>query len=264
MNIDDRKAVIDDLLNIITLAGESIMEIYIEDAFDVQYKEDNSPLTKADKASHEVIVKGLQLLTPAIPILSEESRSISYEERKTWSQFWCVDPLDGTKEFIKKNGEFAINLALIENQKPVLGIIYAPVTKTIYYATDGCGCWKKEASFQPVLLENKTMKQEIVAVGSRSHAHAGEQEILEQFQVTDFISIGSALKFCMIAEGKAQVYCRFGATMEWDTAAGHAILNNSQCELTQLNGGTFQYNKPELVNPGFICKTKLIKDFYYS
>lgn len=252
-------AQIDQLHTCIADAGEAIMHIYENEDFEIEYKKDASPLTKADKAAHLILQKGLSLLTPDIPVLSEESKLVPYETRRKWPLYWCVDPLDGTKEFINRNGEFAINVALIKNNQPVAGIIYAPVTKIFYYGMDGFGSWKKNPFGTSVLLENKEIPKTITAVGSRSHAHAEEQRILEIYEVNNFISIGSALKFCMIAEGMAQIYCRVGPTMEWDTAAGHAILNNANCELTLLNGNTFQYNKPELVNPGFICKTKGIK-----
>lgn len=250
---------LDKLLAMVSKAGEAVMEVYESGDFNVEYKADTSPLTQADKASHQIIYDGLVSLTPSLPVLSEESKLVSYQVRKKWTRYWCVDPLDGTKEFVKRNGEFAINLSLIEENKPILGIIYAPVTKIFYYGMDHYGSWKKTISETPVLLENRDVPDKLVALGSRSHANSEEQKMLEQYHVHDFISIGSSLKFCMLAEGKAHIYYRMGPTMEWDTAAGHAIINNAQCELFQVNGGVFEYNKPNLINPGFICRSRYVK-----
>jgi 3'(2'), 5'-bisphosphate nucleotidase len=237
-------------------AGQGIMTIYDgpQAGFQTRLKSDDSPLTIADKISNDVIVFGLKELYPTIPIISEEGKAIPYEERKYWEYFWCVDPLDGTKEFIKRNGEFTVNIALIHRNKPVLGIIYVPVRDVVYYGSEQGGSWKVDADGVVTKLEISTPEKEWVSVGSRSHASEEETQVLAAYPVTSSISIGSSLKFCMVAEGRAQIYYRHGPTMEWDTAAGHAIVNSSGGTVTQPDGQLFTYNKPSLLNGSFLCK----------
>jgi len=250
-------------------AGHEILKIYNdpEADFSVERKADNSPLTVADKASHHVINQLLK--TTGLPVLSEEGRDITYEERKNWETFWMVDPLDGTKEFIKRNGEFTVNIALISNNQPVLGVIYVPVTNILYVGDIQQGAWKQEktpvdASFQTVKNGGTKLPLDIqtsgyTIVGSRSHANDETQEYIEQKKKEhpqiDIISKGSSLKICMVAEGIANEYPRFGPTMEWDTAAGHAIANASgkKLWLTSLEK-ELSYNKKDLLNPFFIVK----------
>ena len=271
------------------------MEIYESADFGIEMKADNSPLTLADKASHEIIVKGLTEKFPAIPILSEEGKDIPYDERKNWQKFWLVDPLDGTKEFIKKNGEFTVNIALIENNKPILGVIYAPAYDsshiipsgdegrsgdegnnegteksgneesqndrndqqinfngfpgTLYFGEVGKSAYKQ--CFNQKLLQIHTIKKDngLIAVKSRSHSSEDEQKVLDKFGVTDSISVGSSLKFCMVAEGKAQIYYRHGPTNEWDVGAGHAIAYAAGATVEGLN-----YNKEIILNSSFLIK----------
>lgn len=247
-----------DISNIAILAGKEILKIYQDESkFSVvDYKSDDSPLTLADKASNDIIVDELQRLFPDIPILSEEGRSIDYHERSQWNKFWLVDPLDGTKEFIKRNGEFTVNIALIENGYPVLGVIYAPVLFTLYI-----GDLENNYSIKIVndgneidLKVNKRTAKRI-AVGSRSHSSEEEQELLKKFDVVDTTSIGSSLKFCMVAEGKADIYYRHGPTMEWDTGAGQAIVEAAGGSVTSMElQDRFKYNKENLLNGSFLVK----------
>lgn len=247
-------ALIEKLLPIAIEAGKEILTIYYsEKAFTISHKEDNSPLTAADQASHTVITEGLQKYFPDVPVISEEGSSIAYEERRTWEYFWCVDPLDGTKEFINRNDEFTVNIALIHRHTPVLGIIYVPVSDTIYYGSEQTGSWrKKEGTWEQV--HATAILKDWTAIGSRSHASPEEKKVLAAYPVTHSVSAGSSLKFCRIAEGAAQIYYRQGPTMEWDTAAGHAIAVYSGAVMTTPEGNPFLYNKPSLLNGGFLCK----------
>ncbi|WP_026463191.1 3'(2'),5'-bisphosphate nucleotidase CysQ [Adhaeribacter aquaticus] len=249
---------IEQLLKIALEAGEAILTVYNhpEEALQVKLKTDESPLTLADEASHKVIEIGLQKLTPEIPILSEEGASIAYEERKNWEYFWCVDPLDGTKEFIKRNGEFTVNIALIHNERPVLGVIYVPVQQTLYWGGENIGSFKRTPDGTTIQLQVNAEATEWVSVGSRSHASPEEEIVLAQYPIVSSITAGSSLKFCLIAEGKAHIYYRQGPTMEWDTASGQAIVANSGGVMTMPNGEPFRYNKPSLLNGGFLCKVR--------
>lgn len=244
---------IEKLIEIAELAGAKMMDIYLNEDFEktVDFKADDSPLTIADKASHEIIDAGLREHFPEIPVLSEEGKSIEKEERQSWDTFWCVDPLDGTKEFIKKNGEFTVNIALIKDGYPVCGVIYAPVLK-IFYVGDG------NSAFMIVNGERKQIKvneRQVnrIAVRSKSHAAIEEEKVLEKYDVIDSISVGSSLKFCMVAEGKADVYYRHGPTMEWDTAAGQAVLEGAGGKVFNKEGVRFFYNKDSLLNSSFLC-----------
>lgn len=246
---------IKELIAIARKAGDEILSVYNNPLLnaEVDYKADDSPLTKADLASNKVIVAGLQGLDVQYPILSEEERHQSYDERKNWHTFWLVDPLDGTKEFINRNGEFTVNIALISKGKPIMAVIYVPV-KDVLFWSDESGAWKEEEGNTVALKVNDSSEQRI-AVRSKSHASPEEEDVLERYDVVDSISVGSSLKFCMVAEGRADVYYRHGPTMEWDTAAGQAIL--------EAAGGTvykgsqeeeeFRYNKENLLNGSFLC-----------
>lgn len=237
-------------------AGREILTIYNSDSFDVEIKEDRSPLTKADKISHEIIESELKKLFPEIPILSEEGKNISFEVRKNWEYFWLVDPLDGTKEFIKKNGEFTVNIALIRNNLPITGVIFAPVLDTLYYGNLEIGAFKKEESgtVKKIQVDNNP-KDGIISVQSRSHSSEEDEKFLSKFKIKNKISIGSSLKFCMVAEGKAQIYYRSGPTWEWDTAAGHAIVSASGGKVTGV-GTQMYYNKESLLNSGFLVTSE--------
>lgn len=252
-------------------AGKSIMDIYSDpnSDFGIERKADNSPLTLADKASNKLIVNALSA-TP-FPILSEEEKQIPYEIRKTWNTLWVVDPLDGTKEFIKRNGEFTVNIALINKGVPVLGVIYVPVRKELYFACDSIGAYKlsdidstkqpsmDEMKQEAVRLPSNMIHQGVVVVASRSHQTEETTLYIDNLRKkglpVTLISSGSSLKICLVAEGSADVYPRFAPTMEWDTAAGHAIAKASGCEIYHIDEKTpLIYNKKDLLNPWFIVK----------
>lgn len=243
------------VLSIAKDAGGEIMKIYNDPSYDwnIATKKDNFPLTLADRKSHEVIESKLTTHFPNIPLLSEEGRDIPYSVRKDWPCYWCVDPLDGTKEFIAKNGQFTVNIALIVNNEPVLGVIYIPVQDITYYGQHGKGSYKIEKGTTTAIYSQKKASA-LVAVGSKSHRSSLEDEYLSQFDIQEVVSIGSSLKFCLVAEGKAQLYYRHGPTMEWDTAAGQAIAVHSGAHMSQANGDVFAYNKPDLLNPSFVCR----------
>ena len=261
-------------------AGQVILDVYHSD-FSVEYKTDSSPLTLADKRSHEVIVKHLSEFD--IPILSEEGKNIPYDERKTWNQLWIVDPLDGTKEFVKRNGEFTVNVALVEDHQPVLGVIFVPDKKVLFFAASGLGAFKLEKELPTELFESNQSNakpedrlSEILElterlpanhsalplytiVGSRSHQTPELQAYVEEkrreYGQVEFIAAGSSQKFCVVAEGQADIYPRLGPTMEWDTAAGQAIAENAGAKVVRSdNQEPLSYNKEDLYNPYFIVQ----------
>ncbi|CAK9886146.1 MAG: 3'(2'),5'-bisphosphate nucleotidase CysQ [Candidatus Erwinia impunctatus] len=230
-------------------AGDEILKIYqCETPITVQQKEDHSPVTAADLAAHRVIVDGLQQFTPDIPVLSEEDPA-DWLTRKHWQRYWLVDPLDGTKEFIQRNGEFTVNIALIEQGKPLLGVVYAPVPNLLYAASDG-GAWKEaQGARHPIQVSVETSP---VVVISRSHQDAEMEDYLRQLGEHQTVAIGSSLKFCLVAEGKAQLYPRFGPTHTWDTAAGHAVALAAGAHVRDWQGNDLDYTPAEsLLNPGF-------------
>lgn len=246
-------------------AGQAIMNIYQTDDFDVQIKSDSSPLTKADMAAHQIIVKHLS--KTHIPILSEEDANIPFEERSKWNRFWLVDPLDGTKEFIKKNDEFTVNIALIENGKPLMGVVYLPVFKSVYFASIEHGSFylnDYQDNILAQLIQNseplpRPLPAVYTVVGSRSHMNEQTQSYFSALEKEkgkiNIISKGSSLKLCMVAEGSAHEYPRFGPTMEWDTAAGHAIALFAGAKVTREDKSTdLTYNKKNLLNPFFLVK----------
>lgn len=239
-------------------AGRSILEVY-EKAFDVEYKEDNSPLTEADRVSHQVILQGLHQLYPDIPVLSEEGKSISFNDRKAWKCFWLVDPLDGTKEFIKRNGEFTVNIALIEMHKPILGVIYMPVQDVLYYAMERQGAWKRSGNGRPVQLHVRDIPNGdgLIVVQSRSHPSEDLQHYLEKLTIKESIARGSSLKLCAVAEGSADIYPRLGPTWEWDTAAGQSIVEQAGGYVVDKSGTPLHYNKEIIKNDHFIAVSNL-------
>ncbi len=270
-------------------AGKAVMEIYEKD-FDVEYKDDKSPLTEADKRAHEIISEGLQKISP-LPILSEEGKDIPYEERKNWERYWCVDPIDGTKEFIKKNGEFTVNIALIEKGEPVAGVVFAPALGELYWAKKGEGAFKgrvrgsefrapKKEDVQALPLEeSRTIGEGLRIVASKSHLNDETKAFIDNLtsniQHPTFLSRGSSLKLVMVAEGSADIYPRLAPTMEWDTAAADAIVREAG-KMTyryESEHGTrstesdtrhptpdtqnlepLQYNKENLLNPWFVVR----------
>ena len=272
-------------------AGRAILEIYHSD-FDVRYKDDQSPLTLADQRSHNIIVAHLSNQAGDLfPILSEEGKDIPFEQRSRWKYFWLVDPLDGTKEFVKRIGEFTVNIALIHCNRPVLGVVYVPVKDAFYFAAEGLGAYRLAGGEVFEMIEDKASEHDtagwlkmildrsnklphqdpllpasdsqLTIVGSRSHPTKELEDFVEamrkQYEHVKFISAGSSLKLCLVAEGRADIYPRLGPTMEWDTAAGQAIVEQAQGSV--LNSETdepLRYNKENLVNPWFVVKRKSV------
>jgi 3'(2'), 5'-bisphosphate nucleotidase len=253
-NIDyNEKDVVTGICDIARLAGNEILDIYQRD-FEIQIKADSSPLTEADLAAHQVIVTGLAELTPNIPVLSEEDADIDWSVRQTWNQYWLVDPLDGTKEFIKKNGEFTVNIALIENGKVTLAVVYAPVLDKMYFSNKQ-HAFLTTASKDSVRLRVSEATEVLKVIGSRSHPSKDFSAYLDKLGEHELLSVGSSLKFCLIAEGLANLYPRLGPTMEWDTAAGQGIAEKAGATVCQLNGEVLRYNqKSSLLNPYFEVK----------
>ncbi len=251
----NEQLVVDGICKIARLAGEKILQVYQRD-FAVQVKEDASPLTEADLAAHQIIAAGLAQLTPEIPVLSEEDADIDWSLRQTWKQFWLVDPLDGTKEFINKNGEFTVNIALIENGQPALAVVYAPVLDKLYF-TDRENAYFTTKEKAKVRLRVNKPAQPLKVVGSRSHPSPDLAHYLEQLHDYEMVSVGSSLKFCLIAEGQADLYPRLGPTMEWDTGAGQCIAEKAGAVVCQLDGQPLRYNQKEsLLNPFFEVKVE--------
>lgn len=250
------------LTEIAIKAGEAILEVYQRD-FEITEKSDKSPLTEADLAAHNIIVDALSALTPDIPILSEESAKISYSERQQWQTYWLVDPLDGTREFIKKNGEFTVNIALIENQRATCGVVHVPVTKVTYRGCIGEGAVRIDGDNppQPIQVASQVQKPMQIA-GSRSHAGDSLQAFLDKVGDHEIVSMGSSLKLCLVAEGRADIYPRLGPTSEWDTAAAQAVVEAAGGKVTDTNMEPLRYNtKESLLNPYFLVFGDTTKDW---
>jgi 3'(2'), 5'-bisphosphate nucleotidase len=250
----DVKALLEPVKRIAAQAGERILKIY-DTAFEVNKKADDSPLTTADLASHEIIVAGLQALTPDIPILSEESAALPFSERSQWNLFWLVDPLDGTKEFVKRNGEFTVNIALIQNHEPILGVVQIPVTGLCYFATRDQGAFRQAPDRPAQRIAISTLGEEaaVRVVGSRTHAGEKLQAFVARLGEHTFVPKGSSLKFCLVAEGKADIYPRLGPTSEWDTAAAQCVVEAAGGQVLTVSGERLSYNtKDSLLNPYFL------------
>ncbi len=239
-------------------AGAAIMEIYAAPDAAVSSKADQSPLTAADLASHRIICESLAQLTPNLPILSEESAEIPAAQRMTWKKYWLVDPLDGTKEFIKRNGEFTVNIALIENGEPILGVVYAPVLDVCYCAARGAGAYMQRGAgtAQSIKVKAHAAGESINVVASRSHSDARTEALLKQLGDCATIGMGSSLKLCLVAEGMAHFYPRLGPTMEWDTAAAHAVVNEAGGTVCNAAGDELTYNKVDMHNSEFFVYAK--------
>jgi 3'(2'), 5'-bisphosphate nucleotidase len=262
------KDLANELIKISRDAGKEILNIY-SSYITVEYKEDRTPLTEADKRSHHVITEGLKKIS-SYPVLSEEGKSIPYQERKKWEYFWMVDPLDGTKEFIKRNGEFTVNIALIHNNRPILGVVYAPAIDTLYYGGIDIGAYKVQDNKTTDLNSIKQTQnnpKSITVVASKSHLNEETKEFIKMlenfYDNVKTASIGSSLKICLLAEKKADIYPRIAPTMEWDTAAAHAVLNATGGKMVKYEKVSFlkelenlpelEYNKENLLNPHFIA-----------
>ncbi|MBK8164290.1 MAG: 3'(2'),5'-bisphosphate nucleotidase CysQ [Gammaproteobacteria bacterium] len=252
MTSADLRKLIAPVVEIARTAGAKIVEIYNR-GFSVEHKEDKSPLTEADMAAHHAIVAGLSALTPELPVLSEESAALPFAERAAWRRYWLVDPLDGTREFVKRNGEFTVNIALIENHEPVLGVILVPVTGLCYYAARGGGAFLQRPGDQAAAIRVRLLDlAHVIVAGSRSHAGGTLAGFLANIGSHELISMGSSLKSCLVAEGRADVYPRLGPTSEWDTAAAHCIVEEAGGRVTDTAMRPLRYNtKESLLNPDF-------------
>lgn len=244
---------IDPIVSLAAEAGKAILEVYASD-FDVQAKDDQSPLTQADMASHRIIMEGLARLTPDLPVISEESGLPGFEERSQWNPYWLIDPLDGTKEFVKRNDEFTVNIALIEDHQPVFGVVHVPVGNTTYSGCRGVGAEIRVNGAEPrpigVARESATP---VRVVGSRSHLGTSLDQFLKKLGDFEMHPTGSSLKFCLVAEGRADVYPRLGPTSEWDTAAAQAVVEQAGGAVLELDGIPLSYNnKSDILNPHFL------------
>ena len=252
---------IEAIQEIARLAGAEILDVYGTD-FDVESKDDDSPLTEADRRANDVIVAELQRRFPKIPVISEETKATEYSERKDWKRFWLVDPLDGTKEFVKRNGEFTVNIGLIEDGAPVLGVVYQPVGDRLYWGSRDEGAWRSVEGGEPSPLaggQHYSEKAEVTVVASRSHRGEAVDQFVADLESAGkrvrFLSAGSSLKLCLVAEGSADVYPRLGPTMEWDTGAAHAIALAAGRRVLQYESReALRYNKENLLNPYFVVE----------
>ena len=259
MKIESIDINVNKVVNIAIDAGKEILRIYQQDSFNQQSKLDKSPLTEADIAAHNLITRQLKQITPNVPILSEESKKIAWDVRKLWSVYWLIDPLDGTKEFIKKNGEFTVNIALIYQNDPIIGVVHAPVLNETWVGEQGKSAIKIEQGSITIIKTTPYKKTDICKViGSRSHAGDSLNKFLQGLGKYQLMSIGSSIKFCLVAEGKAHIYPRLGLTSEWDTAAAHAVVNSAGGEVFDFETKIpLKYNtKDSLLNPYFVVQDK--------
>ncbi|VAX21880.1 3'(2'),5'-bisphosphate nucleotidase [hydrothermal vent metagenome] len=234
-------------------AGAAIMDVYHSEDLGATVKDDNSPLTRADLASNEIIVNGLAGIYEGVPIMTEEAKADPYEIRKGWGEYWCIDPLDGTKEFVKRRDEFTVNIALMENGHPKLGVVHAPVTKDTYWAMKGVGAFKETGDGEKKKIKVADYRAEkLKVIASRSHGSRELEDFIERLGSCERLSFGSSLKFCKVAEGSAHIYPRFGPTMEWDTAAAQIVVEEAGGHVTDFNGRQLRYNKEDLHNPYFM------------
>lgn len=252
MPVDDIAALLQSVKTIAREAGEQIMAIYDTD-FKVDVKADHSPLTEADLAAHQCIVAGLGQVSD-FPIISEESAALPYTERRQWTTYWLVDPLDGTKEFIKRNGNFTVNIALIHEHKPILGVVYIPVKRQSYFAAESMGAFKQEGESDAISISVKPeITEKLIVAGSRSHSTPELESYLDNLPDHELMSIGSSLKFCLVAEGIVDIYPRMGLTSEWDTAAAQCVVEQAGGRVTETTGEDLRYNtKDSLLNPYFL------------
>ncbi len=242
-------------------AGRAILAVYETD-FDVEQKDDRTPVTQADMAAHRIIIKRLRELEPDIPVLSEESSHIPFEERRRWERYWLVDPLDGTREFIKRNGEFTVNIALISDHEPVLGVVHSPVLDRTYFAASGLGAWRRDGEHEARRISVRAPADPLVVAGSRSHAGEATQGFLDRLGDYELIPMGSSLKFGLVAEGAADLYVRLGKTSEWDTGAAHCVVNEAGGQVTDTAMQPLRYNtKESLLNPEFFVFGKTDRDW---
>ena len=251
------RALLDNVLSIAVAAGREILEVY-QNPFEVEYKEDGSFLTAADQRAHDLILAELGRLTPDIPVLSEESNPEIFQVRRQWNRFWLVDPLDGTREFVKRRGNFTVNIALIDNGSSILGVVHTPVKNISHYAALGIGAFRSDEESGINAIRTRTMgtgKTTMMTSHSHSGAQTGQflQNLESQVGEVDLVSMGSSLKICLVAEGSADIYPRLGPTSEWDTAAAHCVLDVAGGGMIDLHGNCLRYNKPDILNPWFLA-----------
>lgn len=246
---------IQEIISIAKQAGKAIMTCYEQvDEQDVKIKSNQTPLTVADLKAHEIIKTGLNALFPLLPVLSEESSEEEIAEHQSWGTYWLVDPLDGTKEFLAKNGEFTVNIALISNHQPILGVVYAPALTACYYSTLNGEAFFQDSGMPAVPIHIQKVENQVRILASRRHGKEKLDRLLNNFEQYELKSVGSSLKICQLAHGKADIYPRFGPTCEWDTAAAHAILKAAGGEIYNLDGDVLTYNsKPDIKNPEFFA-----------
>jgi 3'(2'), 5'-bisphosphate nucleotidase len=244
---------LDPVLAIARQAGGEILKVY-HSAFNVETKDDLSPLTAADRASHELIARELARLTPGIPVWSEESATLPFTERRRWAWFWLVDPLDGTKEFIRRNGEFTVNIALVAGHAAVLGVVHVPALDRVYFGCPGSGAWRRDAGEVPLAIHvSRPAREPVRVVGSRSHRGGSLDAFLARLGPHQLVTMGSSLKFCLVAEGAADIYPRLGPTSAWDTAAAQAVVEGAGGQVVDRDGNPLRYNTRESVlNPDFL------------
>ncbi len=247
------RELLDEVIAIARAAGREILQVYRSD-FAVKIKADRSPLTAADEASNRTIVSGLRQLTPDVPVLSEESSAVDFATRSRWPRFWLVDPLDGTKEFIKRNGEFTVNIALVEGHQPVLGVVHVPALDRDYFGCRGIGAFRRDGAAPPRRITvSAPARSPARVVGSRSHGGDSLREFLRRIGPHELVAMGSSLKFCLVAEGAADVYPRLGPTSEWDTAAAQAVVEAAGGAVVGLDRQPLRYNEgPGVLNPHFV------------
>lgn len=254
ISLQTRQRLTESALSIARSAGERIVEVYGAKDCNVSWKQDSTPVTTADMAAHDIIVNELQKLSPSLPILSEESETISFEERQAWPAYWLVDPLDGTREFLRRNGEFSVNIALVVENRPVAGVIVAPVLDVAYYATQGAGAFKQLGSRPAQPINVRPAPAQVTVARSRNpRVGACLQRFLDGIGEHDEITMGSALKSCLVAEGVADIYARLGPTGEWDTAAAQCIVEEAGGHIHDINRRELTYNcRESLINPHFL------------
>lgn len=254
-DLKKKRALLKDIVLLAEEAGDAILSVYSKSDFGTRFKDDNSPLTEADLAAHHLILEGLKRLTPEIPALSEESKTVSLEKRLSWPRYWLIDPLDGTKEFIKRSDEFTVNIALIDEGISTMGVVHAPALGLSYFAARGTGAFKKTQhgeAFPISVCDYRRGPLKIAA--SRSHGKEALARFLQKIGPHELVEVGSSLKFCLVAEGTVALYPRFGRTMEWDTAAADCIVVEAGGSVTDMQGEPLRYNKTDLENPDFLVR----------
>lgn len=248
----DYSSILPDVIKVADEASERVLHIY-QSEFKVKYKDDRSPITAADTASHDVIVKGLRNISRDIPILSEEGEAASWDERKQWRRFWLIDPIDGTKDFTQRTGEFTVNIALIEDGEPVMGVVTAPALKEAFWGIKGEGACKRDRTGKVRRIRVSEPQEVKRVVASKNHLNEETRAFIEQLGEHEMVQAGSSLKFCRIAEGRADIYPRMGPTCEWDTAAAHAVLMAAGGQVKTTNGMILHYGKEDTLNPQFVA-----------